>query len=211
MLLSLLLVFSISSQVFAEIRPLAEPIDDMTYDFSKHMRDNAAYIAYFAYTEQRDFGTYPFGTGFEFAEHVKPGGDWDYKTTYGYSAKYKFNGLVTTGEDFGNIHYAYVGRAAGFSELLLKSAAGAVQIYAGTSQLKWYATFFDDPTDQAAIQRGFNYWTNKNLPNPYTFRLTDETKALIDTLTDQEKQEIRKRVQAVSEKIKNNEELSPIR
>ncbi|WP_429675249.1 polymorphic toxin type 44 domain-containing protein [Bacillus mexicanus] len=40
-----------------------------------------------------------------------------------------------TGEDLGNIHYGYVGRAAGFSDSFLRTAAGAYQIYSGTSRV----------------------------------------------------------------------------
>ncbi|MDT3427527.1 hypothetical protein J2Z22_003090 [Paenibacillus forsythiae] len=100
------------------------------------MRTNAAIMAYYAYEESTLFGTYPISTGMEFAERVKSRGVWDYKWTYGYSAKYLFNGLTTTGEDLGNMHYAYVGRVA-----------GAAQIYSGTSSPTWYSSFFDDPTD----------------------------------------------------------------
>src|SRR5690606_19551676 len=54
---------------------------DITSSFSSTMLQNAAYMAFYAMVDQ-DLGTYPFGTGFEFAEKVKTGGPWDYKLVF---------------------------------------------------------------------------------------------------------------------------------
>ncbi|SDJ85767.1 polymorphic toxin type 44 domain-containing protein [Sediminibacillus albus] len=105
-----------------------------------------------------DLGTYPYYTGKYFASKVKSGGDWDYKRTFGYSNGYYFDGRYMTGEALGNMHYGFTGRASGFSEYLLRTAAGAVQIYSGTSHIGWYGSYFDDPKDQHYIEIGFNYW-----------------------------------------------------
>ncbi len=60
----------------------------------------------------------------DFYSKVKSGGDWDFKLKDQDHTKY---------EDFGNYHFGVVGRAAGFSPETLKRAAGAYQIYKGTS------------------------------------------------------------------------------
>ncbi|MEC0247017.1 polymorphic toxin type 44 domain-containing protein [Paenibacillus chitinolyticus] len=98
---------------------------------------------------------------------VPSGGPWDYKKDYKNADGYGFGGNWMRGEDIGNMHYGYVGRAAGFSNTLLSSAAGAYQIYSGTASLGWWNSYFDDPMDQAFFNLGVNYWNNKNLPTQW--------------------------------------------
>lgn len=62
-----------------------------------------------------------------------------------------------TGEDIGNIHYAYVGRSRGFSTNTLCMAGGLVQILTsrGAALFQFsFDSYYDAPTDQAAIRRG---------------------------------------------------------
>ncbi len=128
---------------------------DITKSFSNEMLYNAGYMSqYMLFDKQK--GTYPVLTGMEFAERVKSGGVWDFKRTY--TKYYTFDGMFISGEYIGNMHYGFVGRGAGFSRNLLSSAAGAYQIYSGTSSIKWYKSYFDDPSDQAAITKGMNYF-----------------------------------------------------
>ncbi len=174
------------------------------------MNSNAANIAYYAIVDSEQ-GTYPIGTGEYFASRVKSNGIWDYKRTYGTKNQYDFNKWTMTGEDIGNMHYGYVGRAAGFSENLLKTAAGAYQIYSGTSTVKWYDSYFDDPNDQIWIQYGFNLFRygindpilvgpNKTSSKPSSIRIQNNTfeadasridTSLIHLLTAEEKEKIR--------------------
>lgn len=99
-------------------------------------------------------------TGLYFATKVKSGGAWDYKLIYGPTTRrlVELDGSqeYLTGEDIGNLNYGYAGRTV-FSATLLRSAAGAYQIYSGTSQGNWYKTYFDDPNDQYWINRGITY------------------------------------------------------
>ena len=88
----------------------------------------------------------------EFERAVRTGGKWDYKR------------LGRQYEDFGNYNYGVTGRACGFSEGTLKRAAGAYQIYSGTSSPDFGTPFDvngpygDDPTDQSYIGGGnFDY------------------------------------------------------
>lgn len=134
---------------------------DITNTFSNEMYYNAGYMAQYALFDLQK-GTYPVLTGMEFASRVKSGGVWDYKRTY--TNYYRFAGKYVVGEYIGNMHYGFVGRGAGFSRNLLSSLAGAYQIYSGTSHVKWYASYFDDPADQTAITTGMNYFRD-GLPN----------------------------------------------
>lgn len=95
---------------------------------------------------------------YAFAQLVKSGGPWDYKVKYGYSNQYIFNNMRLTGEDFGNLHFGYQGKACGFTDFELKAGAGAYQIWSGTGQWEWIKTYFDDPNDQKWIQVGINYY-----------------------------------------------------
>lgn len=105
---------------------------------------------------------------------VKPGGPWDYKRhlykTYGewacdFPQKIHFNFDV-----WSNIHYGYLGLAAGFSRADLLDGAGLAQLMAGTVPDGYWrrrlATLgdadvfraLDDPADQEAIKVGFELW-----------------------------------------------------
>ncbi|MCM3164702.1 MULTISPECIES: polymorphic toxin type 44 domain-containing protein [Metabacillus] len=86
---------------------------------------------------------------------VKSNGAWDLKRKLGTKNTYKFKGINKTGEYIGNHHYGYMGKAIGFSDTTLKSAAGMYQIKSGTSNWKFISSYFDDPSDQAAITSGY--------------------------------------------------------
>lgn len=97
--------------------------------------------------------------GLYFAQRVKSGGAWDYKTYMGTHTLYYMEdlGVNMTGETIGNFHYGYVGSAV-WSATTLKSAAGMYQIISGTSSLGYWDSFFDDPADQSDIQWGINVY-----------------------------------------------------
>jgi hypothetical protein len=182
-IISFVLLMLISNTSYTTKVHAAVPTPDITSEFSYKMRKNALYMAYYALNDK----TYPLGTGLEFASKVRPNGEWDYKRTYGAATTYIFGGMTVRGEDLGNMHYGYVGSAAGFSPTILKTAAGAVQIYSGTSYIGWYKTYFDDPRDQTFISKGINYWENGNLPTKSMSSLilqSDENKNFKTTFTD---------------------------
>lgn len=114
------------------------------------------------------FSNAPFRTkhavaGLYFAQRVRTGGIWDMKAQLGTNRSYYIEDLGTTmtGEAIGNFHYGYVGRAV-FSATTLKSAAGMYQIISKTSSVKYYSSFFDDPRDQAQIQRGIDMYNREH-------------------------------------------------
>jgi hypothetical protein len=90
-----------------------------------------------------------------FADKVKSGGDWDLKVDLGLTINYDFLYNQKTGEYIGNHHYGYMGNISGYSETVLKTAAGAYQVFSGTSSWDFMDSYFDDPADQQAIEDGF--------------------------------------------------------
>ena len=100
----------------------------------------------------------------DFYDKVRSGGDWDFKLRDKDHKKY---------EDFGNYHFAVVGRAAGWSPDVLRRGAGAYSIYSGTSPegSSWPGPFGqppygDDFIDHAWINQGIKdydsgYWEER--------------------------------------------------
>ncbi|CAH1206288.1 hypothetical protein PAECIP111893_02504 [Paenibacillus plantiphilus] len=200
-IVSFVLVFSFSVSVAA-----AAP--NVTTSFSKTMKNNAVLMAYYAYWDQEQ-ETYPIGTGLEFASRVKSNGVWDYKQSFGTTTSYVYNGWNTTGENLGNMHYGYVGRACGFGRTMLEFIAGAVQIYSGTAHVGWYTTYFDDPNDQAWIGTGMNLWDWNMLPATSSLARTKITKddPMFNILSKQEKIEIERKAKANSAKIRAKQKI----
>lgn len=107
-------------------------------------------------------------------ELVKSGAEWDYKALikqdYGNWACDYANTTHYLFDVWSNIHYGYVGLAAGFSEGDLLDGAGIAQLMAGTVPDGYWrrrlekigdADVFralDDPRDQAAVRVGFELW-----------------------------------------------------
>lgn len=106
-------------------------------------------------------------TQIEFASKVAEGKAWDYKREIGWNTlrKVTIDGKphYLTGEDIGNIHYGYIGRDMDFSTATLCKAGGLVQVLTskGASLKQFsYDSYYDDPTDQAAIKRGTSWYDN---------------------------------------------------
>lgn len=95
-----------------------------------------------------------------FYAFVKTGGPWDLKSFLGTYNTYRFKDNFKTGEYIGNHHYGYIGKAVGFNDSVLKSAAGMYQIYSETSDWKFISSYFDDPRDQEAITDGLIDYKN---------------------------------------------------
>ena len=107
------------------------------------------------------FGLSHYQAGIYFKDRVKTKGIWDYKQYLGVNTVYYEPELRAnmSGETIGNFHYGYVGSTC-FGPTTLKSAAGLVQILSGTSELKYYNSYFDDPRDQSNIQWGINVYNS---------------------------------------------------
>ena len=100
----------------------------------------------------------------DFAWMVRPGGQYDLKSKSEWQGKEHFiyNGEIIWYDDPGNILYGYLGKAMGFEDLTLLSAAGAVQILTGTSSWDYVSSFFDDPRDQKSIKMGIKRFKDTN-------------------------------------------------
>lgn len=97
--------------------------------------------------------------------------EWDYKREDNWerdikvpyletSGKFIYNGEVTTAEDFGNIHYDYVGKAMGFSNTLLYVGGGYV--HCGPNVKVLIGPYnCDDENDHRSIKRGIDMYKNK--------------------------------------------------
>lgn len=151
-------IFTFVEDIETEVRisPFANIISIMTTT-----RNNAK-------TLKSVFNNAPFSTrhvtaGLYFAQRVRTGGAWDFKASLGTRTLYNVSdlGRSMTGEAIGNFHYGYVGRTV-FSGATLKSAAGMYQVISGTSSVKYYASFFDDPRDQAQIQLGISQYDSEH-------------------------------------------------
>jgi RHS repeat-associated protein len=101
-----------------------------------------------------------------FYNKVKNHGEWDYKNNSEGRSYYFFDGEVVDKETFGNRHYGYTGTAGGLGKTLLKSAAGAAQVVAGTSKRSYVTSYFDDPKDTTNIGKGIATYNANNKANP---------------------------------------------
>lgn len=102
--------------------------------------------------------------GMYFANRVRSNAIWDYKklfSSYNSITNLKIGSTYyfLKAEDIGNIHYGYVGSAL-FSPTVLKVFAGLVNALNNQITWSWVSTYFDDPADQLAIQRGINWKKN---------------------------------------------------
>lgn len=104
-----------------------------------------------------------YTAGMYFAERVKTGGIWDYKSYMGTNTVYYMEDLKTnmSGETIGNFHYGYVGRSV-FAAVTLKSLAGMYQVVSRTSSWGYWDSFFDDPSDQHDINWGIRVYEREH-------------------------------------------------
>lgn len=133
-------------------------LDSQTIDLMPEARTHANQLK--KVYDNAVFGTAHIVAGKYFADRVKSGGIWDYKRYLGLNTRYYETELraTMTGETIGNFHYGYVGSVF-FGETTLKSAAGFIQILSGTTDIKYFNSYFDDPRDQKDIQWGINRYS----------------------------------------------------
>ena len=111
--------------------------------------------------------TYVGSTAF-FYEKEQIGGDWDYKLEenwsrdidvpyLGYNGEFIFNGEVITAEDFGNMHYGYIGSAMSYPETVLYIGGGYARC--GITEEIFNPPYYcDDKNDHISIQKGINMY-----------------------------------------------------
>lgn len=98
----------------------------------------------------------------DFAIMVMPGGKYDLKESAEWKGKEHFiySGEIIRYDEPGNILYGHLGKVMGFDDAILKKAGGAVQIIQGRSNWEYISSYFDDPRDQKAIQKGIDIFKN---------------------------------------------------
>ena len=118
---------------------------------------------------------------------VRTGAPWDYKLPVLYRRRgFEWGGANIRMccdwywyEAVANIHYGYVGKAAGFTSLELKAGAGAFQYWESRDREEYQEmieagevglhTYFDEPEDQAGIQLGLDLYNERRSLNPQKF------------------------------------------
>lgn len=100
----------------------------------------------------------------KFYKLVKTGGKWDLKNKSAWKLKSKKDYYIffkdkLTAEDVGNVHFGFVGSVL-FSSVILCTGTGIYQIISGTSDWKYWKSFFDDPRDTQCILIGHSYWSH---------------------------------------------------
>ena len=96
-----------------------------------------------------------------FINKVKTRGKWDLKFSWKLkkSNKYIFDKKTYSYDDPGNIHFGYVGSFM-FTSKVLTLGAGLYQIKSGTSSLRFYKSYGDDPRDNKMIKLGYKLAKN---------------------------------------------------
>jgi|GEM_PF-2103609 len=120
----------------------------------------------------------------DFINLVQSWAPYDIKRRYSWSEdlQYIFDGQIIDYDDTGNMAFGVIARAAGFSDFLSQLGAGVVNFIEAIEpivldkngvkkdynkvdlsetlnrELSWWRTYFDDPRDNAAIKKGFEYY-----------------------------------------------------
>jgi hypothetical protein len=93
------------------------------------------------------------------------GSTWDYKSranaSKGDREFYFFGNQLVNADTYGNLHYGYVGTAAGYSLLLLQLGGGFAQVAkfllsGELPNLNWAGSYFNNPVNPPKIQSGIN-------------------------------------------------------
>ncbi|PDX93064.1 hypothetical protein COM78_20725 [Bacillus thuringiensis] len=160
-LLTMAICFGFSSSVFAG----TIPPNDLTTTFSYTLKRNALLISYQC-EEDKKYGSYPSNTYSFFVNRHLDGGEWDYKSVYGSKNTYIFDNRAMTGEDLGNMHFGYIGRALGLTTTQLLSHEEMNKIWSSQFVKDWSKGYFDEVKDRIWIMKGAQMWDNKTLPKP---------------------------------------------
>lgn len=97
--------------------------------------------------------------GLRFTDLVANRGPWDVKREFPRWARDHLEGAEYGSDLWGNLHYGYLGRAAGFTETELKLGAH-------WQAFKETDAYWDDARDQKAIELGYALWSEHRFPLP---------------------------------------------
>lgn len=106
----------------------------------------------------------------EFKALVESWAPYDIKRRFSWSQdlQYIFHGEVIDFDDTGNICFGVIAKAAGIGEWIAQVGAGLYNFKEAKDSVgwkeackyekEWWITFFDDPRDNEAIKKGFEYY-----------------------------------------------------
>ena len=137
---------------------------NISYKLLGLMMSNAGYLYRYACRQGKRGYLGKINILHKFYKLVKTGGKWDLKNKSAWKLKSKKDYYIffkdkLTAEDVGNVHFGFVGSVL-FSSVTLCTGAGIYQIISGTSDWKYWKSFFDDPRDTRCILIGHSYWSH---------------------------------------------------
>lgn len=201
----LLIAIAIATTIFSNNAVAATPdTNDITDHFSFILKRNAIIVNY-AVEEDKRLGTYPKGTGIFIAEKQESNfGEWYYGNKLNSTNGFIYNGEKVTKLELANIHYGYIGRAAGFSKPQLITLEKSKQI--SPSPENWASNYFSNLGLKGIywISYGVNMFDNKNLPYgtaAFSMNYADESKQMPSS---EEKLKVKKEMLEISRKINTN-------
>lgn len=102
---------------------------------------------------------YWFENLLEFMKLVRNSGEMDLKNQpeWQHSA-YIYDGELVDQDALGNINYGFFGRFCNIPEIVLLAGGGFAQVMAGTYDLEYWVTFFDDPRDAYRVMQGIELY-----------------------------------------------------
>lgn len=101
----------------------------------------------------------------DFYQLVRNGGEMDLKNQpeWQHSA-YIFDGEIVAQDALGNINYGFFGTYCNFPQSVLMAGAGFAQLRAGTWEMEYIATLFDDPRDTYRVLQGIEIYEESVQP-----------------------------------------------
>ncbi|MGW5955891.1 polymorphic toxin type 44 domain-containing protein [Bacillus mycoides] len=203
----LLIVIAITTSVFSGITSAATPnTNDITDHFSYILKRNAIIVSY-AVEDDKKLGTYPKGIGAFIAEKQQSNmGEWYYgNKLYGGTDGFIFNGKSVKNVELANVHYGYIGRAAGFTKSQLITNERSNQI--SPLPENWAFNYFSIAGLKGVywITYGASLYDNKNLQySKPSFSMIEGLDPSKNLLSNEEKQQIKDEMFNISQKINKN-------